>query len=559
VTPPDAPTITGITTTYNSAALTWTTSAGATAYVLQYKKSSESEWTTVTPAPTGSPTTIPGLNAETMYNFRMQASNTAGSSSWTTQDATTDPLPILNDAWLRDAIANAKPGDIITFDTSWHGQTIALNGTELYIDKNITINAGNANVTIDANEQSRVFNVAAGTTVELVGLTITGGKTSGNGGGILNAGVLTLNNCVVKENEMEARTLSPTVMSGGFGGGIYNRGELFVYGGKITDNKAPFFTGGGLYNEGIANLDECTITGNSADWGGGVANTNYGTMTITSSVITNNTAERQGGGLANAGTVWIDTFTFDNIIENNPDDFYGNGPINLLTERVIPHASSLNIAANTPTYEVSGPTAEDLFEKTLTHWEFLAVSSNAIMDWEINFGDGSEAIKILGGPRSRVSVSHYFQEPGTYTITVKTTDFNGIVATAVIGTYTVKERVMETVAIEDVALIEPVADILLHEEPAVSFATWSLPTNESRFTITESYLAELAETMRQRQMLDLDGRNSGQTDNATFTDLIWSDDELFGDEWIDFTEQTAKDDFWNEIFDEDLFFQQIAT
>ena len=67
------------------------------------------------------------------------------------------------------------------------------------------------------------------------------------------------------------------------------------------------------------------------------------------------------------------------------------------------------------------------------------------------------------------------------------------------------------------------------------FVTWSLPTNESRFTITESYLAELAATMRQRQMLDLD--QSGQkSDRVAVTDIIWSDGELFDDEWFDFTQ-----------------------
>ena len=54
------------------------------------------------------------------------------------------------------------------------------------------------------------------------------------------------------------------------------------------------------------------------------------------------------------------------------------------------------------------------------------------------------------------------------------------------------------------------------------------------------------------QMLDLDGRNSGQTDHASFTDMIWSDDDLFGDEWMDFSEQTEEDDFWNDVFEEEL-------
>jgi len=168
--------------------------------------------------------------------------------------------------------------------------------------------------------------------------------------------------------------------------------------------------------------------------------------------------------------------------------------------------------------------------------------------------DGSEATKIFGGPRSRVSVTHYFQEPGTYTITIKTTDFKGIVATAVIGNYTVKERVTEPFAIEDFTLLEPIADIVeftSQDEPEVSFATWSLPTNESRFTITENYLSELAETMRQRQMLDLDGRSSGQIDSVSFTDMIWSDGDLFDDEWVDFSEQSEETDFWGELFEYD--------
>jgi len=274
-------------------------------------------------------------------------------------------------------------------------------------------------------------------------------------------------------------------------------------------------------------------------------------MTITRSEITDNTAKKRGCGLANAGMVVLDQFTFDSVIENDPDNFYGKDPI--VEDTIMRLASSLNIAANTPTYEISSPVAEDLFEKTLTHWGFSAVSGSAIMDWEINFGDGSEAIKILGGPRSRVSVSHYFQESGTYTITVKTTDFDGIVATAVIGTYTVKGRIIEPIAVEDFALIKPVADMVefsSQDEPEVSFATWSLPTNESRFTFTESHLSELTETMRHRQMLDLDGRNSSQGDSAAFTDLIWSDGDLFGDDWMDFSEQSTEADFWSEVFDE---------
>lgn len=91
------------------------------------------------------------------------------------------------------------------------------------------------------------------------------------------------------------------------------------------------------------------------------------------------------------------------------------------------------------------------------------------------------------------------------------------------------------------------------EPSSASFITWSLPTNESRFAFMESYnLSELTEIMRQRQMYDLDGRNSGQTENLTFADQIWSDDELYGDEWVDFSEKLEEPDIWSDVFDDDL-------
>ncbi|MCL2710847.1 MAG: carboxypeptidase regulatory-like domain-containing protein, partial [Planctomycetaceae bacterium] len=104
---------------------------------------------------------------------------------------------------LREAIAYAGTnglGTTITFAASLQGQTITLNGCRLLIDKNITIDAGTQNITVDANQQSGVFYIGQGTTVVLAGLTITGGNASAYdddlryddcGGGIYNEGTLT--------------------------------------------------------------------------------------------------------------------------------------------------------------------------------------------------------------------------------------------------------------------------------------------------------------------------------------------------------------------------------
>ena len=134
-------------------------------------------------------------------------------------------------------------------------------------------------------------------------------------------------------------------------------------------------------------------------------------------------------------------------------------------------------------------------------------------------------------------------------MTIKTTDFDGVVNTITIGTYTVKERVIEPLVVESFAWVE--LEFSLQEEPAmVSFAAPMQFAGENRL---ENYLSDLAETMRLRQMLDLDQlRSSGQkSDSVTFTDLVWADDELFADEWLDFSE-TETSDFWSDAFEDEL-------
>ncbi|MCQ9469920.1 DUF4347 domain-containing protein, partial [Pseudomonas alliivorans] len=125
---------------------------------------------------------------------------------------------------LRDALANAQNGDIVTFST---GMTVSLQ-TQLVVNKNITIdgdlnNDGVADVTLDGQNRTSVIRVTSGTTATLDGVIITrgvattAGANSGSaiaaadalGGGINNAGNLTLRNVTVTAN----------AASGGGGGG----------------------------------------------------------------------------------------------------------------------------------------------------------------------------------------------------------------------------------------------------------------------------------------------------------------------------------------------------
>jgi len=278
--------------------------------------------------------------------------------------------------------------------------------------------------------------------------------------------------------------------------------------------------------------------------------------------VTENTAGKLGGGLGNnTGTVTLSGGT--SFVNNTSDDdekrndYWTNRDFADTRFNTLVAPAGLSFVPVAPVYEFSTPTEGELFAKTLTHWEFsaTAISSSPIKDWEINWGDGSEVTEILGGPRSRINVTHYFREPGTYTVTIKTTDFDGVVNTITIGSYTVKEQVMEPLAVESFAWVEP--ELSLQEEQAVvCFAAPLQFASENRI---ENYLTDLTEIMRQRQMLDLDQlQGSGQkTDSITFTDLVWSDDDIFADEWIDFSEPEVES-VWNDVFADDLLTLQAV-
>src|SRR5262245_47280344 len=128
---------------------------------------------------------------------------------------------------LRSAIeaADRLGGDqTIQFDPSVFATTQAirlpLGRLDLKGGAAITIAGPEAGVTVSGMSRHRVFRVAAGTTGVFIGLTIRGGVAR-FGGGIFNAGTLTLTHCTVTANRASGAFPSE-------GGGIYNRGGLTV-------------------------------------------------------------------------------------------------------------------------------------------------------------------------------------------------------------------------------------------------------------------------------------------------------------------------------------------
>ncbi|MBH3408074.1 DUF4347 domain-containing protein [Pseudomonas glycinae] len=264
---------------------------------------------------------------------------------------------------LRAALASAQNGDIVTFSS---GMTVQLT-SELLINKNITVdgdlnNDGVADVTLDGQYRTRVVEITSGSTVTLDGLVITRGLVSGNGGnggygatgamggGIFNAGILTLNNVSVTGNAAAGGgggggvtgafyggagggggglggqggghggtagpgtgTLGGQAGSGGVGGygGGYDATHMGGRGGSTTGGAGgvgvSYYSNGG--NGGTANNGTISIGGGGGGSGwdkvggaggnaaGGIYNASTGTLKIVgTSVISNNIGAGGGGG-----------------------------------------------------------------------------------------------------------------------------------------------------------------------------------------------------------------------------------------------------------------------
>lgn len=196
------------------------------------------------------------------------------------------------DSSLRQAIAEAAPGDTITFAVEG---TIRLTGGPLIIGKNLEIAGPGAKIlTISGNHAGRVFviqNTPSNTSVILSGMTISDGLANfdpsftpplpqGIGGGILNRllGRLTLSNVTVSNSRAlgDAGKNPAGYYGAGYGGGAANLGGTlwvidstfvgnFARGGDGSSGPVAGIGGGGaLFSSGQAFIEGSRFTRNQA-------------------------------------------------------------------------------------------------------------------------------------------------------------------------------------------------------------------------------------------------------------------------------------------------------
>jgi len=217
--------------------------------------------------------------------------------------------------WEAVERANRTVGpDTIVFADSLAGGTIHLSNfvfpssqlPTIFTDVTI-VGLGADRLTIDADGGSRIFEIADSATVEICGLTLTGGnarsgsESSYSGGAILNRGTLAVTGATLSGNAAED------------GGAVLNLGTLTVVGSTISGNSATR-AGGGIANHGMLSVIASTLSGNTADTGvppvtpaggGGIFNFADGLLTVTGSTLSGNSTDRAGGGVANHGRLSV--------------------------------------------------------------------------------------------------------------------------------------------------------------------------------------------------------------------------------------------------------------
>ena len=243
----------------------------------------------------------------------------AGEVITVTSSVDTAPDTIISDTVsMRQALENVDvPGHVI-FDPSLDGEVITLTFGELSIptwglftiDTTVPSSGGLPNgLTLSGGPDARVFDISARTVVTMEALTITQGNAKGAeaGGGIRNAGNLTLLRSTLFENSTENN-----------GGGIYNdaSGVLTVINCTLDNNSAV--DGGGIYSVSGSSvlLQECTVTDNSSTGGsGGGVFIDGADVTLENTIVAINTAPTSGADIQNnAGTL---VGLGDNFIGNN--------------------------------------------------------------------------------------------------------------------------------------------------------------------------------------------------------------------------------------------------
>ena len=231
----------------------------------------------------------------------------------------------------RGLISSAADGNVITVNgaliiqDSEDGGTVtggysSGNGGGIVNNGTLTIEGGSI-MGSRANYAGGVYN-AAGAVFTMTGGSLTNNEAGKNGGGVVNIGEMTLTGGSISGNTASEH-----------GGGVWTSGTLTVTGGDIADNIASTNSsngqGGGIcLDDGVLNLYGGTITGNHAKYGGGISEyeSRVDALNIQGSpVVTGNTADTRGNNIRlyrDYTFTVTGTLTGSALLDVSPDSIY---------------------------------------------------------------------------------------------------------------------------------------------------------------------------------------------------------------------------------------------
>ena len=195
-------------------------------------------------------------------------------------------------------------GVVITGDAN--GDDVTVDGTDITdVSASFGELAGDVDDLLDDNSRVINFSSEAGD-LTLAGLTLTGGRTTGNNGG----SETTHSGGGIRFDSSGRLTLSVTVSGNSTGGGSANGGGVFSSDGDVTltdstvsgNSTTLMFgvsSGGGIFSSsGDISLTNSTVIGNSAvGFGGGISAT-FGNVSLTNnSEVSGNSSSYDGGGI----------------------------------------------------------------------------------------------------------------------------------------------------------------------------------------------------------------------------------------------------------------------
>jgi Ca2+-binding RTX toxin-like protein len=224
-----------------------------------------------------------------------------------------------------DAIDNMDP------DFGGTGLPVIAAGTKLTINGPSLDSSGNQTAVIERFPVAPPFRILLNKgNLTLDRVVIRYGNES-EGGGILNYSEATLriNNCLVSGN------IAPGVRNlEGLGGGIFNAGKLTITRSTIDANAATY-SGGGIHNTGALVMSQTLVSRNQSEFGGGITSihdSDTSKLEITNSTISGNEAFSRGGGLnVHSGSPKLNhvTITMNTVGEAQGGGIFQNGNLGL--------------------------------------------------------------------------------------------------------------------------------------------------------------------------------------------------------------------------------------